>query len=120
MATLDVLRHAHDCVHFSAGSTVLDEGRPGKLMYVVKEGAADIFVHGRLVATVGPGEVVGELALIDDRARSAAVVARTDCQLVPVDEKRFLFLVQQTPYFALQVMRVLAERLRKMNEIVGG
>ena len=118
MATFDVLRHAEECVHFPAGSTVLDEGRPGKLMYVVKDGTVDILVHGRLVATVGPGEVVGELSLIDDHARSAAVVARTDCQLVPVDEKRFLFLVQQTPYFALQVMRVLAERLRKMNEIV--
>lgn len=85
-------------------------------MYVVKEGTLDILIGGRIVETAGPGEVVGELALIDHRARSAAVVARTDSQLVPVDEKRFLFLVQQTPYFAIQVMRVLADRLRKMNE----
>ena len=118
MATIDVLRHAHEAVHFPAGTTVLEAGGTGKVMYVVKDGMLDIQVGGRLVATAGPGEVVGELALIDDRARSAAVVARTDCELVPVDEKRFLFLVQQTPYFALQVMRVLAERLRKMNEIV--
>ena len=120
MATLDVLRHAHETVRFPAGSTILEEGRPGKLMYVVKEGTADILVGGKVVATVGPGEVFGEMSLIDDRApRSAAVVARTDCELVPVDEKRFLFLVQQTPYFAIQVMRVIAERLRRMNEIVG-
>jgi CRP-like cAMP-binding protein len=119
MATIDVLRHADEYVRFPAGSTVLDEGGTGRLMYVVKEGTLDVRVGGRVVATAGPGEVVGELALIDDGPRSAAVVARTDCQLVPVDEKRFLFLVQQTPYFALQVMRVLADRLRKMNEIVG-
>jgi CRP-like cAMP-binding protein len=119
MATIDVLRHAHETVHFPAGSVVLEAGGTGKLMYVVKEGTLDILVGTRLVSTVGPGEVVGELALIDDRPRSAAVVARTDCDLAPVDEKRFLFLVQQTPYFALQVMRVLAERLRRMNAIVG-
>src|SRR5262245_21797794 len=119
MATLDVLRHAHETVSLPAGSAIIEEGRPGKLMYVVKEGTADILVGGVAVASVGPGEVFGELSLIDDRTRSAAVVARTDCELVPVDEKRFLFLVQQTPYFALQVMRVLAERLRRMNEIVG-
>jgi len=119
MATIDVLRRADEYVRFSAGSTVLDAGGTGKLMYVVKEGILDVRLGGRLIATAGPGEVVGELALIDDHPRSAAVVARTDCELVPVDEKRFLFLVQQTPYFALQVMRVLAERLRRMNETIG-
>jgi CRP-like cAMP-binding protein len=119
MATIDVLRHAHETVHFPAVSTVLEAGGTGKLMYVVREGTPDILVGTRLVSSVGPGEVAGEVSLIDDRPRSAAVVARTACELVPVDEKRFLFLVQQTPYFALQVMRVLAERLRKTNAIVG-
>ena len=118
MATLDILRHADDALPFPAGSMILEEGRPGTLMYVVKEGTADILVAGKVVATVGEGEVFGELSLIDDGARSAAVMARTDCQVIAVDEKRFLFLVQQTPYFALQVMRVLAERLRHMNDIV--
>ena len=118
MATLDILRHADDALPFPAGATVIEEGRPGKLMYVVKSGTADILVGGKVVATVGPGEVFGELSLIDDQARSAAVVARTDCELIAVDERRFLFLVQQTPYFAIQVMRVLAERLRRMNEII--
>jgi CRP-like cAMP-binding protein len=118
MTTIDVLRHADKWVPFPAGTTVLEEGKPGKLMYVVAEGTVDVVVAGHVIATAGPGEIIGELSLIDDRARSAAVVAHTDCQLMPVDEKRFLFLVQQTPYFALQVMRVLAERLRKMNETV--
>ena len=85
-------------------------------MYVVQDGTADILVGGKVVATVGPGEVVGEMSLIDASApRSAAVVARTDCELVPVDERRFLFLVQQTPYFGLELIRVLARRLRKQD-----
>jgi CRP-like cAMP-binding protein len=85
-------------------------------MYVVKDGEANIVVHGKVVETVGPGGIVGELALIDTQPRSATVVAKTDCQLVPIDEKRFMFLVQQTPYFSLHVMRVLADRLRRMDE----
>lgn len=55
------------------------------------------------------------MALIDTKARSATVVARSDCRLVPINEKRFLVLVHQTPIFALLVMRVLADRLRRMN-----
>lgn len=118
VATIDLLRKTGDAVLFAAGSTVIEEGKPGRTMYVVKEGALDILVGGHLVATAGPGEIVGELALIDAGDRSAAAVARIDSTLVPVDEKRFLFLVQQTPYFALQVMRTLAERLRRTNELL--
>ena len=54
-------------------------------------------------------------AFIDHRPRSASAVARTPCLLVPIDEKQFQFMVQQTPFFALQVMRVLTERLRRQT-----
>ena len=84
-------------------------------MYIVKEGEVDILVHGKTVETVGPGEILGEMALIDQNPRSATAVARTDCQLVPIDEKRFTFLVQQTPYFSIEVMRIMARRLRQMD-----
>jgi CRP-like cAMP-binding protein len=84
-------------------------------MYVVKEGEVDIIINGTIIETVGSGGIVGELALIDTQPRSATVITKTDCQLVPIDEKRFTFLVQQTPYFSLYVMRVLADRLRKMD-----
>lgn len=56
------------------------------------------------------------MALIDRNTRSATAVAKTACKLVPIDEKRFKFLVQQTPNFALQLMRIIAERLRRMDE----
>jgi CRP-like cAMP-binding protein len=87
-------------------------------MYVIKEGEVDILVNDKVIETVGPGGIVGETALIDTHPRSATVVAKTDCQLVPIDEKRFTFLIQQTPYFSLQVMRVLVERVRRMDVCV--
>lgn len=84
-------------------------------MYIVKEGEVDVLVRGKTMESVGPGEFLGEMALIDKHPRSATAVAKTDCQLVPVDEKRFTFLVQQTPYFAIEVMRIMARRLRQMD-----
>jgi CRP-like cAMP-binding protein len=62
------------------------------------------------------GGIFGEMSLIDDKPRSATARARTDCELVPIDEGRFLELVHQKPGFALEVMKVMAERLRSMDE----
>jgi len=98
---------------FRAGSLIIEEGEPGHVMYIVKEGTVEVRAAKHVVETVGPGGIVGEIALIDAQARSASVVAKTDCQLLPVDEEQFVLLVQQMPYFALQVMRVLAGRLRR-------
>jgi CRP-like cAMP-binding protein len=116
MITLDLFRNAREFESYPAGHVLFSAGETGSTMYVVKDGEANIVVHGKVVETVGPGGIVGELALIDTQPRSATVVAKTDCQLVPIDEKRFMFLVQQTPYFSLHVMRVLADRLRRMDE----
>lgn len=84
-------------------------------MYVVVEGQADLLVKNKLVEELGPGGVLGEMALLDTAARSATAVAKTACKLVPIDEKRFHFLVRQTPNFALQLMRIIADRLRRMD-----
>lgn len=103
-------------VDFRAGSTVFEEGKTGAIMYVVLEGAVDIRAAGEVVEAVAAGGVIGEMALLDDKKRSATAVAKTDCRLASVDERRFLALVREHPFFALHVMRALAERLRRMNE----
>jgi len=114
-ATIGLFRNATDCESFSAGQVIFQEGQPGNVMYAVKEGEVDILVHNKVIITVGPDDILGEMALIDTKPRSATAIARTDCKLVPISEKRFTFLVQQTPHFALLVMRVMAERLRRMD-----
>ena len=53
------------------------------------------------------------MALIDHAPRSASAIASADSRLAAIGEKRFTYLVQQTPYFALEIMHVLADRLRK-------
>lgn len=118
MTTLNIFRNATDVLSYTAGQTIFEAGAPGDIMYVVQEGIVDIMIAGRIIDTTEPGGIIGEMALISDKPRSAAAVAKTDCKLVPIDEKRFTFLVQQTPYFAIQVMRVIAERLRRYMEAV--
>jgi CRP/FNR family cyclic AMP-dependent transcriptional regulator len=113
-----VFRHVKETEFFTQGQAIFQEGQPGEVMYVVIEGEVDVIVNNKILISVGPGGIVGEMALIDKKARSATALAKTDCKLASVDEKRFHFLVQQTPHFALLVMRVMAERLRRMDLLV--
>lgn len=113
MTTVNLFRHATNGVAYTAGQIIFQEGQPGKVMYVVQEGQVSIRRNDEQIDAAGPGSIIGEMALIDDRPRSATAIALTDCRLVPIDEQRFTFLVQQTPHFALTVMRVMAERLRR-------
>ena len=55
------------------------------------------------------------MALVDSEPRSASVLAETDCVVVPIGEKQFLFMTSEAPYFALSVMKVLVQRLRSAN-----
>ncbi len=101
---------------FPAGSTLFRDGDKGDEMFAVVEGAVDIVIRGKVVETMGPGDVFGEMALVEELPRAAAAVVRADAKLVRIDKKRFLFLVQQNPFFALQLMTIMADRLRRMNE----
>ncbi len=97
---------------YPAGEAIFSAGEPGDVMYLIQEGEVDIVSDGKALRSLGAGDMFGEMALIGDAPRSASAVAKTDCTLLPVDERRFLFLVQQNPYFSLQVMETLASRLR--------
>ena len=68
--------------------------------------------------TVSSEGIFGELSLIDQETRVASAIARTDCIVQTIDKRRFLFLVQETPMFAIQVMKILANRLRRIDLFV--
>mgnify|MGYP001062506583 CR=1 FL=1 len=103
---------------FDAGTVIFEEGDPGDCLYVILDGEVDIRVRDHHVWRLKAGEIFGEMALVEARPRSALAVAHTRCRLVPVDERRFLFLVSETPYFALGLLRLLASRLRAMDDTV--
>jgi CRP/FNR family transcriptional regulator, cyclic AMP receptor protein len=104
---------------FKAGSIIFREGDEASELFVIKSGQVRVQIGNRTIRELGAESIFGEMALIDSEPRSATVTAITDVELVPVSEKQFLFLVSQTPYFALKVMRVLAQRLRATNKTFG-
>ncbi|OHC65006.1 MAG: cyclic nucleotide-binding protein [Rhodocyclales bacterium GWA2_65_19] len=105
-------------IKVAPGAALFSENEDGQMMYVLTAGKAEVIVNNRVVENLEHGSIVGEMGLVSPGPRSASVVAVTECEFVEVDEKRFQFLVQQTPFFATQVMRVMAERLRKVNQLV--
>lgn len=111
--TINLFRTEKDTLSFAAGQTIFSKGDLGDVMYAVQEGEVAIYVGDTLIDTHGPGGIFGEMAIIDAAPRSATAVAQTDCTLVPITQQRFEFLVQQTPRFAVNVMRIMAERMRR-------
>jgi CRP-like cAMP-binding protein len=104
-----------ELLRVEAGKIIFREGDPGDVVYVVLDGRVELHVNGQLVETVEPGGVLGEMALIEQAPRVATATARTACDLQPISEARFMSMIQQTPHFALQIMKVIASRLRRMN-----
>jgi CRP/FNR family transcriptional regulator, cyclic AMP receptor protein len=118
MNLVELFRHQIDLKAIPAGQILFKEGERGNFMYVLMSGTAEITVRNRVMETVVAGTIVGEMAIIDDSIRSATVVAKSDCKFLPIERERFVFLVQQKPEFALHVIRVMADRLRKTDAIL--
>jgi CRP/FNR family cyclic AMP-dependent transcriptional regulator len=106
-----------DTLSVQAGATIFVEGEPGDRMYRIISGEVDIRYRNRSLAVARAGELIGEMSLIDRDVRSATAVARTDCELAPIDSRRFLAMVQESPAFALEVMELLVKRLRQSNSL---
>jgi CRP/FNR family transcriptional regulator, cyclic AMP receptor protein len=103
---------------FKQGELIFKKDDPATELYVIQSGRVEIQYGNRLLDTLEEHNIFGEMALIDSAPRSATAVASTDVVLIPVSEKQFLFLVSETPFFALMVMRVLARRLRAANAAI--
>lgn len=109
---MNLFKNAQDARSVPAGAIICHKGDAGETMFAVSHGEVEVVLEGRVIETFGEGQIFGEMALIDKSPRTADVRAKTDCAIVEIDERRFLFLVQQTPFFALEVMRTLTTRLR--------
>ena len=113
---LSLFGDSAEAISVDAGQALFQKGEAASGLYVVKSGELQILDGNQTFETVGKGGIVGEMALVDGGPRSATVRAVTASQVIPLDEKRFLFVVQQTPNFAIRVMKVMSIRLRAMNE----
>jgi CRP-like cAMP-binding protein len=112
---INIFRNSRDARNLDPGEVLFQEGSEGDVMFAVIEGEIELTCHRRVIDVVGPGGIIGELALVDPAPRSATATARGGARVVLVDRQHFSFLVQQHPTFALQVMAVMAERIRRAN-----
>jgi len=112
----DLFRDATDVIALPAGEPLFRKGDPGDRMFVVLEGEAYLVVDDRVVEIAGPGSVIGEMGLIENQPRGGDAFTRTPCRLAPVDAARFEALVRQMPEFAMHLLRLLSERLRRTTQ----
>ena len=99
-----------------AGAQIIREGEPGDAMYVLLAGELAISVQGKRIDHLLPGMILGEMAMVDDRPRSATATALGEVSLVRIDRNHFLRLIQDTPEFALRVMNIMSMRTRRLME----
>jgi CRP/FNR family transcriptional regulator, cyclic AMP receptor protein len=107
-----VFRGARTFKTVEAGELIFSEGDAAEEMYGVVDGRVELRINDSVIAGLGPDESFGEMAIIDSSPRSATAIAAEDTTLAVIDRKQFLFLVHETPNFALQVMASLANRIR--------
>jgi CRP-like cAMP-binding protein len=112
---LEMFRNEGESVSYEPGQTIFHEGDAGDAMYVILEGEVEISMGGELIETLVAGEPFGEMALIDQTPRLVTAIAKAPTVLASVPLKRFLYMVEETPYFSVQIMKVMAERLRTLN-----
>ncbi|MFN4978948.1 MAG: cyclic nucleotide-binding domain-containing protein [Pseudanabaena sp.] len=118
LTTINLFNNAKDFIIIPAGEVIFEKGGIADYMYVIIEGEVEILIDGKFLDITSDGGIIGEMALIDSSPRSATAIAKTECKLVPVDQKRFEFLVQQTPNFSINVMKIMVERIRKLDALV--
>lgn len=112
MKVVGLFRNAQRTMEVPAGEVIFREGDAGDEMFGIVEGEVQLRTTTRVVATLGPDDVFGEMAIVDHSPRMATAVAVTDTVLAVIDHHRFLFLVHETPTFALSVMSSMAQRFR--------
>src|SRR4051794_28744707 len=110
------LDSSNEVVLLDAGEFLFREGDAADALYIVKKGTLRVLSGSTVYETLKPAGIVGEMAIIDQRSRrSASVIAGTHAELWKIDRKQFLDMVASNPDFSIEVMQVMARRLRVMN-----
>jgi CRP-like cAMP-binding protein len=112
MKVTGLFSNTSDLREVQAGEVIFTEGDEGSEMFGIVDGSVELSVRGQTIAVLGPDDVFGEMAIIDHTTRMATATATSPGHLASIDRRRFLFLVHETPTFALQVMSAMADRLR--------
>ncbi|MDB9421060.1 cyclic nucleotide-binding domain-containing protein [Microcystis aeruginosa CS-563/04] len=115
--TIKILENHPDRT-FPAGEVIFADGTEGELMYGILSGEVEMYIRGHLIETLEKGDVFGAGALLhEDKLRESTAIAKTDCKLAYLNQPQFLFAVQETPMFAIEVLRSYSDRFRRLKKI---
>jgi CRP/FNR family transcriptional regulator, cyclic AMP receptor protein len=103
-------------VTYGVGSVVFNQGDPGSCMYIVQSGVIEMVLGDKVIEVCGPNEAIGFMSMIDDAPRSSTARVKEACELSLIDQRKFRFMVDEVPNFALYVMGAMARRIRGMSQ----
>jgi len=107
-------------VHVADGTIVMKEGDVGHSAVIVLKGSAVVRRNGRKLRDIGPGEIAGEMALLDDAPRSATVQCTSDCSLLEITGGQFRAVMADVPTISRKVLATLAGRIRDLDRATFG
>jgi CRP-like cAMP-binding protein len=112
---------AHICaladeVTVKSGDVLVKEGAVGQECFIVVEGKGECTLRGEVLGQLGPGEAIGEMALLDSSPRAATVTAVTDMSLLALDPRAFSDLLDRHPSVSKRLLTSMARRLRDAEQ----
>jgi CRP-like cAMP-binding protein len=113
-STLEIFQNHSEQLSFDDEQVIFAEGEPSNVMYGIIEGEVELTTHGQTVERIGPGEIFGIDALLEEQPRPYTAIAKTNCQLATLNEQHFLFATQELPMFALEVIKSYLSRLERL------
>lgn len=116
MDILALFRGSKNALTLAAGDTLFEQGDAGDTMFALVEGELSVVLDGREIDRLRPGDIFGEMSLVDGSPRSATVRAATEVEVVPIDREWFAIAVKREPNFALHVLGVAVVRVRRLME----
>lgn len=109
------MARASDQVELAAGRSLCEQGSIGREAFIIIEGSAEVKRNGRKVATLGPGDTFGELALLDHGPRTATVTAATPLKVLVIGAREFAGILDEVPPIAHKLLKSLAGRIRELD-----
>jgi CRP/FNR family transcriptional regulator, cyclic AMP receptor protein len=113
---LRMIRKALEEVTVPAGRMLTEQGTIGREFFLIVEGQASVKRNNRKVATLGPGQYFGELALLDRRPRSASVISDTELILLVLGQRQFNAVLDAIPALSRKLLAAMATRLRESDD----
>ncbi len=117
---LQAVAKASDEIQIPAGRVLCEQGAVGREAFVIVAGTAEVKRNKKKVATLGPGDCVGEMALLDHGLRTATVTATTDCTILVIGAREFAGIADEIPAIAHKLLKSLAGRIRELDTKIYG